>query len=216
MKVRTWMTKDPVTIGPNETLEVAEGKMHRGRFRRLLVVDERGQLLGIITSRDLAEHHGYLPVTRVDAAIVERPITIGPDAPIEAAAALLLQHKIGGLPVVASNGQLLGIITETDLLRGLLQGLSGGEAVSGRIDFQFTDPEQTFAGAVALIEAAGGTILGLGTLRAEDEGGTRTFYLRVLGRDIEALAEALRRNGYAVGAVHAATATWATCGAPRG
>ncbi len=207
MKVSTWMTKDPVTITPHETLEAADAKMKAGRFRRLPVVGDRGQLLGIVTSRDLAEHHGYLAITRVNAAMVEKPLTVTPDTPIEAATALLLQHKIGGLPVVASDGQLLGIITATDLLRGLLQGLSGGEAVSGRIDFQFTNPEQTFASAVALVEAAGGTILGLGTLRAEDEGGTRTFYLRVLGRNIELLAEALRRNGYAVGAVHAATAT---------
>jgi acetoin utilization protein AcuB len=203
MQVGTWMTADPQTVRPGDTLAQAEEKMRRGGFRRLPVVDDGGTLLGIVTDRDLREHVGALAATRVTGAMVERPVTITPDAPIEAAAHLILERKIGGLPVVTAGGALVGIITETDLLRGLLRGL-GGADTSARIDFEFTRPEQRFGEAVAVVEAAGGTILGLGTMRASDAepGGARTFYLRLTAGDVERLADALRQAGYRVHAVH--------------
>jgi len=202
MKVRRWMTEAVQTIHPDDLLETATEKMKQGHFRRMPVVDQNGTLVGILSERDAREHHGYLPVTRVNAAMTEQPITIAPDAPIDTAAALLLEHKIGGLPVV-SDGNLIGIITETDLLSGFLQGLGGGQQTSTRIDFEFTSEKQTFADAVLAVEKAGGTILGLGTKRTtpEHEEG-RGFYLRVCGRDVEGIAEALRDAHYAVKAVH--------------
>jgi acetoin utilization protein AcuB len=199
------MTEAVETIHPGDVLQMAAEKMEQGRFRRMPVVEENGTLVGILSERDLRQHHGYLPVTRVTAAMTERPITIEADAPIEAAADLLLQHKIGGLPVVSSEGKLVGIITETDLLSGFLQGLAGGEPTSARIDFEFTSDNQRFADAVQAVEKAGGTILGLGTMRSTEEGGRgRMFFLRVCGRDAEGIAEALRNASYAVRAVHAA------------
>ena len=200
MNVRTYMTPHPETIGPRDVLAQAQEKMSRGRFRRLPVVDASGALIGMLTERDLRPHQGYLPTTHVDAAMTENAITVGPDTPIEAAADVMLQRKIGGLPVVDS-GKLVGIITETDLLQGLLRSVSGGEDGSSRIDFEFTTPEQTFAIAVEAVEAAGATILGLGTLRTVGEGG-RTFYLRVLAKDIQPLADILQQKGYRVRAVH--------------
>jgi acetoin utilization protein AcuB len=197
------MTEAVQTIHADDLLETAAQKMTQGRFRRMPVVDQNGVLIGILSERDLRQHHGYLPVTRVSAAMTEHPITIAPDAPIETAAELLLEHKIGGLPVVSQEGNLTGIITETDLLTGFLQGLAGGEQTSTRIDFEFTSEKQTFADAVLAVEKAGGMILGLGTTRAAQEPAEgRTFYLRVCGQDIEGIAEALRKAHYAVRAVH--------------
>jgi acetoin utilization protein AcuB len=206
MNVHTWMTPNPETIGPRDLLSVAQDKMQRGHFRRLPVMDHDGRLIGIITERDLRAHIGYLPTTHVDAAMSETPITIGPNQPIETAATVMLQRKIGGLPVVADDGTLLGIITESDLLQGLLRSVSGGEDASSRIDFQFTTAAQTFADAVRVVEAAGATILGLGTLRTAAATGARTFCLRVLTSDPAPLADALQRSGYAVQAVHSSPA----------
>jgi predicted transcriptional regulator len=203
MKVRNWMTEAVATIRPDDVLQTAEEKMKRGRFRRMPVVDENGTLVGILSERDLREHHGYLPVTRVTAAMTEQPVTIEVDAPIETAADLLLQHKIGGLPVVSHEGNLVGIITETDLLSGFLQGMAGGEQASVRIDFEFSSENQKFADAVEAVEKAGGTILGLGTMGStQEQGRGRTFFLRVCGRDADGIAEALRNASYAVRAVH--------------
>lgn len=203
MKVRRWMTEAVQTIDPDDLLETAAEKMKQGRFRRMPVVDHDGALVGILSERDIREHRGYLSLTRVNAAMTERPITIPADAPIETAAELFLEHKIGGLPVVSPEGKLVGILTETDLITGFFQGLGGGEQASTRIDFEFTSDKQTFAEAVLAVEKAGGTILGLGTMRASPEQGHgRVFYLRVCGHDIESIAEALRNARYAVRAVH--------------
>lgn len=121
MTVRDYMTPNPATIGARDLLSLAWEKMERGHFRRLPVVDAAGALIAIVTDRDLRPHTGYWPTTHVDAAMVERPLTITPDQPITAAARLMLDHKIGGLPVLDGNGRLVGMITESDLLRALLR-----------------------------------------------------------------------------------------------
>ncbi len=202
MKVRSWMTAPPETVRPDDTLETARDKMARGSFRSLPVLDDRGNLIAMLTDRDLRQHLGYLSSTRVTAAMVERPLTVHPDTPIETAAALILDKKVGGLPVLDESGSLLGIVTVTDLLRGLLRMVRGGEHESVRIDIEFSNLEQTFAEAVRLAESAGGTILGLGTLLEDDQAERRTFYLRVLARDLEKLTHALREGGYVVKEVH--------------
>jgi acetoin utilization protein AcuB len=123
MRVRDLMTPNPATIRPADMLSAAQERMLAGRFRRLPVVDDKGNMVAILADGDLRAHLGHLPVTRVTAAMVEKPVTVLSDAPIETAAELMLQHKIGGLPVIDGDGRLVGIITETDLLRGLLEQL---------------------------------------------------------------------------------------------
>jgi acetoin utilization protein AcuB len=202
MRVRSWMTSPAETVRPDDTLETARGRMVEGAFRSLPVLDDGGNLIGVLTDRDLRQHLGYLSSTRVTAAMVEKPITVHPDTPIETAAALVLERKVGGLPVVDESGSLLGIVTATDLLRGLLRMVRGGEHESVRIDIEFSSSEQTFAEAVRLAESAGGTILGLGTLREDDQAERRTFYIRLLARDLEKLTRALREGGYVVKEMH--------------
>ena len=119
MKVSDLMTANPEVIHPAASLSVAEEKMRRGRFRRLPVMDDAGDLLGIITDGDLRQHTGYWATTKVTAALIASPVTIAPDAPLASAAELMIRHKIGGLPVVDPDGRLIGIITESDLLRVL-------------------------------------------------------------------------------------------------
>lgn len=115
------MTPSPETVRPTDMLSQADEKMRRGRFRRVPVVDDSGKLLGMLTDGDLRQHVGYLGSTRVTAAMVEKPVTISPEATIGAAAELMRWHKIGGLPVVDGDGRLVGIITESDLLLALVE-----------------------------------------------------------------------------------------------
>ena len=129
MKVRDLMTGHPQTIDPTDTLAVARERMDRGGFRRLPVVDGGGRLLGILTDRDLREHAGHLPDTRVSGAMVEPAMSVAPDESAEDVAARLLFEQVGGYPVVDPSGALVGMITATDLLRGLLR-----ESRSGRSD----------------------------------------------------------------------------------
>lgn len=127
MQIVNLMTPDPVTIGPLDSLSKAKMIMDEGRFRRLPVI-EGGQLVGILTERDLKQHTGALAVTRVNAAMRTQLITVTPYNTVEDAARLLLKHKIGGLPIVA-DGKLVGIVTTTDLLRAFLQVVAGANQI---------------------------------------------------------------------------------------
>ncbi len=127
MELANWMSRDPVCISPNDTLATAKELMDAGRFRRLPVMNI-GKLVGIITERDLRQHWGYLDSTKVNAAMTPDPVTITPRVTAEDVARLMLQHKIGGLPVV-ENGQLVGIVSTSDLLRALLNVVQAAEHI---------------------------------------------------------------------------------------
>ncbi len=204
MRIRDWMTPRPLTIRQDTLLQDARDLMDRGGFRRLPVVDADGRLLGIVTDRDLREHHGHLRDTRVTAAMTECPLTLGPDDPIEAAADVLLARKIGGLPVVDVEGRLVGIITETDLLRGLLGRRPGEQDPRSYVDVQLTAPTQTLSEALTVLEADGCTVLG--ARHVNDPSAARTFRLHLAVSDPARCGGTLRDHGFAVRAVHRASA----------
>jgi len=112
------MTLNPVVAAPDDTLAQVQAKMHEGRFRSVPVL-QGGKLAGIITDRDIREHAGRLEDTRVAVAMSKDVMTVKPDTSIWDAARLLLDHKIGGLPVM-DNGQLVGMVTTSDLLRAFV------------------------------------------------------------------------------------------------
>jgi CBS domain-containing protein len=122
--VATLMRSDPLTIGPTETLSVAQAVMQRDGIRQLPVID-KGALVGILTERNLREHTGYLDSTRVDGAMIEQVLTIASTTPAIDAARMLLERKINALPVV-DDGRLIGIVTRSDLLRLVIQFLERG------------------------------------------------------------------------------------------
>jgi acetoin utilization protein AcuB len=194
------MTADPVTIGPADLLALARERMDHGRFRRLPVVDETGRLVGIVTDGDLRQHHGYLGATRVRAAMCERVLTVGPDDSIETAAERMLAHKLGGLPVVDADDRPIGMVTETDLVRGLMGAPI--EDTRARIDLQFVAPTQTLGEAFGLIEALGGTILGAEVRERDERTGAKVVCLRLGPGRVEPLVDVLREHGYGVRAVH--------------
>lgn len=127
MQVVSRMTKSPATVSPRDTLAKAKRLMEAGGFRRLPVVQD-GRLVGIITERDLRQHIGYLDATRVDGAMTAAPMTVRPSSSVQDAARLLLEHKVGGMPVV-EDGKLVGIVTTSDLLKALLDVIQASEEI---------------------------------------------------------------------------------------
>ena len=145
MKVKEVMTQDPITIDPEAPLGTAMDVMRTKQVRHLPVVDAEGQLLGIITDRDLrqaavapalAEHLSRggqrrlrglartLEELRVEDAMTWVVVTTHPEATVARAAGLMFEHRVGSLPVV-KNGKLMGIVTERDLLKALRGAYAG-------------------------------------------------------------------------------------------
>jgi acetoin utilization protein AcuB len=133
MYVRDLMTREPITVTPSTTVVDAKALMTRSRIRHLLVT-EGSRLLGIVTDRDIRlnlpspatslsvwELNYLLARLTVAQVMTKALITVGPAQDAREAARLMLEHKIGGLPVV-DGGQLVGILTETDLVRAFAQG----------------------------------------------------------------------------------------------
>jgi acetoin utilization protein AcuB len=118
MTVGDRMTKNPTTVSLTDTLVNAQEKMRAGEFRQIPVVDH-GRLIGIITDRDIRRHGRHNIVARVQSAMSEGVITATPETSIEEAARILLEHKIGGIPVV-ENEDLVGIISTTDILQAFV------------------------------------------------------------------------------------------------
>lgn len=130
--VRDWMSPDPVTIGPKTNLHDARKLMQERHVRRLMVV-ENGKLIGIVTLGDVQEAepssatslsifelHYLLAKLTIDEIMTRDVITVPAGATVRDAAKLMLEHDIGGLPVM-DGGQLIGIITESDIFRVLVQ-----------------------------------------------------------------------------------------------
>lgn len=199
MLVRDRMTKDPITIGPDDFLSQALHRMKAYGFRRLPVVMNK-KLIGIITERDLRAHHGYLEHTKVNGIMVDPLRTIDAKATVETAAQLMLEHQIGGLPVL-DQGRLVGIITATDVLQAFLDLMGASHGGSTRIDFVLEGEEHGLTEASRIVARDGGEILGVGTYR-QSFGENPVCYLRLVAADPEKIARALRTSGFDVLGVH--------------
>ena len=200
MLVSHRMTKDPVTVTPEDLLIQARLKMQKGGFRRLPVIRD-GELLGIITDRDIREDVGLLDRTEGKTVISTKPFTVMPATTVEAAAQILLKQKIGGLPVVEKN-RLVGMITTSDILQTFLDVMGASEETSARIDFVLPDEGGGLAEASTIIAQQGGEVLGVGTYRGK-WGETPVCYLRLRSADAEAIAKLLKERGFDVLGVHA-------------
>jgi CBS domain-containing protein len=87
-----------------------------GAFRHLPVLDDRGRLVGILSDRDILRALARPKSTIVAEIMTRSPVTVKADAAAHTAATIMLDRKIGSLPVVNDDGQLVGLVTETDFL----------------------------------------------------------------------------------------------------
>ena len=127
--------------------------------------------------------------------MTETPVTVAPTLPVEDATELLLKHHISGLPVLES-GQLIGIITTSDILRAFLD-LTGATAEQSLRVHIAPKAGTTLMEAAQVLSQAGGEVLGLGTY-GEPSDTQRTLLVRVRGLDATAASTVLRQNGYTV------------------
>jgi acetoin utilization protein AcuB len=181
MLVREQMTMDPVTVGPEVSVPDALALMREKKVRRLPVLDAKKRLVGIVSDKDLLyaspspstslnvwEIHSLLSKLTVEKVMTKTLVTIGEDTPVEQAARIMAERKIGGLPVVRGP-DLVGIITETDIFTAFAELL--GERRRGVRVYATTSGEKgTVAKVAGAIFAAGGDIVGLATAEAKIAG----------------------------------------------
>jgi len=199
MIVGNRMTQEPITVDPEDLSIRASLKMQAGGFRRLPVVSD-GKLVGIISERDLREHRGHLEQIKINGIMTENPITVTPATTVEEAAQIMLERRVGGLPVVA-DGRVVGIVTASDILRAFLDVMGASHGGSSRIDFLLEGEEHGFVEATRLVAREGGEVLGVGTYR-EKLGDNSVCYLRIVGGAPDHIAKTLRSRGFNVLGVH--------------
>ena len=118
MIVSERMSSPVVTVPTDTDFQTALALMQRRKLRRLPVVDGKGALVGIVAERDLLLAATRFLQSRVEISDImkKRVVTVTPGATLKDAARLMLEHKVGGLPVV-EGGVLVGMITESDIFR---------------------------------------------------------------------------------------------------
>lgn len=135
-EIRYWMRTPAITINLAAPLSEALALMREHDIRRLPVVVDTGELRGIITQgdirgADIMRVAGLDPVdiaqalrnVKVYEVMTEDPIAVTPETGLREAALLMIENKIGGLPVIDENKRVIGIITESDLFEALVQQL---------------------------------------------------------------------------------------------
>lgn len=184
MLVKEQMTPDPFTVALGTSVPDALRLMRERKVRRLPVVDASGKLVGIVSEKDLLyasaspatslnvwELNALLSRLIVDKFMARKVITVSEETPLEEAARIMADSKIGGLPVMR-GGTMVGIITETDVFRTLLE-LLGGRRKGVRVTVTVAGGKGTFAKVVNAVAAAGGDIVGLGCAELKSSGAER-------------------------------------------
>ncbi len=196
MLVGEHMTTSVVCIGPSATVDEARALMERHDIRHLPVTD-KGRLIGIVARGDLHWPAAVqLPRQLAVADVMsEHVIAVTPRTTIESAASLMLANKIGALPVVNDEEELVGILTESDILSVFLDVMGVGSGAK-RIEIRLPDRPGELAPAVRCIGDLGVNIVSVVSAREHD--GHRSLVLRLATEDLEPVLTALASAGVEV------------------
>ena len=194
MLVTNWMSKNIITVDENDSMQDAM-KLLKEHDIRMLPVMKKGKLVGIVTDRDLKRasasdattlevHELLYLLTRIKVKniMTKEVITVPPDFTVEETTLVLQKNKISGAPVVDSEGQLVGTITQTDLFRVLIS-LTG--VAKGGIQFglQVEDRPGSIKEVADIIRKFGGRMVSILSSYDEVPEGYRKVYIRM--RSIE-------------------------------
>ena len=199
MLVKNWMSKEVFTIDIHDSMRNADRLMKELCISRLPVM-KKGKLVGIVTDRDLKrasasdcnsleihELHYLLEETKVDEIMTRDPITVPPDYTLEEAAEILLNNKISGVPVVEDNGQVVGIITQTDLFRAMVS-ITGVGKSGIQFGFLLEDRPGSIKDVADVIREYGGRMVSILSTYQRAPKGYRKVYIRMYEIDRMMLA----------------------------
>jgi len=202
MLVQDCMTRNPISIRPESDPVAAIGLLKAGGFRHLPVLDSDGKLVGIVDRTDMetflskAGSPGVMKRNhRVDQVMSRNVVSVAPTCPLEEAASLMVQHKIGSLTVL-EDGKLVGIITETDIFKILLE-LMGARTPGLRVTVSLPDRKGNLAKLTQALADRGANIISLGTYGGPTESES-LITIKINGVDEPVVREALNQPGVTV------------------
>jgi acetoin utilization protein AcuB len=201
MLVRDYMSQPPIVIAPETSISDGLRMMREHRIRRFPVVDGQGRLIGVVSDKDLLHAEpspatslsiweiGYLlgRIT-IDQVMTRDVLTVTPTTPLEDAAQIMVDRKIGGLPVVEA-GRVVGIITETDIFKVFTILLGARERGIG-VTATAIDRPGLLADLTGATARAGGDITAIVTYPS-DAGSRTSVFLKVKGLSAEDLTAAI-------------------------
>ena len=199
MLVGERMSHPVISIAPDIPITEALNLMKQERIRRLPVV-KGGKIVGIVSDKDLLnaspssatslsvwEMNYLLSKITVREVMTKKVFTVSEDTPIEEAARIMADNKIGGLPVLR-NGSVVGIITETDLFKIFLE-LMGVRERGVRVTALFHEERGQLARLTQAIAEKGGNFVAFGQFSGEDPS-TRLVTFKVAGMKKDAVKKA--------------------------
>ena len=197
MVVSHWMSTDLVTISKEASIQEAMALMKQQSVRHLPVVDQKMILLGWITDADL---RGVLIASMLEELTLEdvmirKPFTIHPEMALEDAARILLDKRVGGLPIV-KNGMLVGVITVTDILSAFITFL-GLFTESTRLDIKVSGSPNPLPEITRIVRLHGAEIISLCHLPLE-EGPEFSYSIRLKKTDVKPIIADLEEHGIEV------------------
>jgi acetoin utilization protein AcuB len=179
MLVYERMSKNPITITEDTPINEALQFMRDENVRRLPVLNKKGELVGIVSERDLLyaspspatslsiyEIHYLVSKITVSEVMTKDVLTVTEYIPLEEAARIMADNKIGGLPVMR-DGKLVGIITESDLFK-IFTEILGARDMGVRLSMLVPEQPGILADITRAIADMGGNIISLGTFLGED------------------------------------------------
>jgi acetoin utilization protein AcuB len=173
------MTPRPVTTGPDVPINEALALMREEQVRRLPVLDKNGKLIGIVAEKDILyaspspatslsmhELHYLISKIKVKDVMTKKVVTVDRDTPLEEVARIMADNKIGSMPVL-HDGQLVGIITETDIFKVLLE-MMGAREHGVRLTLNVPERVGILAEVTREIADQGGNLVAMGAFQGED------------------------------------------------
>lgn len=196
MLISDWMTKDVISVEPEYSMMKVSKLMKEKHIRRLPVVDAGKKLLGIVTDRDIKEaspskattldiHELYylLSEIKVKDIMTVKPFTVTPDNTIEKAALMMMEKRVGGLPVVDDKGVIVGIITESDIFKVLIS-ITGAKYGGVQLALKLPNTQGSLKEVLELLRAEQARIISILTSYGQQqEEGFRQVYVRI--QDLE-------------------------------
>jgi acetoin utilization protein AcuB len=202
MLVLERMSRHPLTVKPDTKVDTALKRMREENVRRFPVVNNSGKLVGIVSDKDLLYaapspatslsiyemHYLYSRIT-IEQVMTRKVITVDENAPLEEAARIMVDNKVGGLPVMR-DAKLVGLITETDIFKIFME-MMGARDPGVRLTLLCRNQPGELAALTSAVAGLGGNIISLGTFWGKDASNA-IITMKVSNVDKDAVMEKIK------------------------